>query len=332
MSSTDDAADLPSEREHTVPRDDPTTEEFPTQPTARRRPSAPTVVRALSGITVLAVLASATWYADTDRRVVVTTPAVAQQAAVVGVAPAAPSASAAPKTAPPTSAKPAPSAPAANAPAAAVAITPGGGGATLPGATTIAPGTAATPAVPITPGGGVPGSSTQLGAGGTGLSVAPITEQAACPIGLPKPDKTGGLSSIVELSPMFGPFASEVFALGPAIQPLMQLAGPFLAELEPVIHQNLPFLTPILDQIAGAGTIVLQAILPFYGPYRDQFIAAEGQWAAAIAPALASAYQSPAAACLTAFEGQLIRAAKGNRVTAPSLAHPGRVVTLGPRR
>ncbi len=47
------------------------------------------------------------------------------------------------------------------------------------------------------------------------------------------------MSSIVELSPMFGPFASEVFALGPAIQPMMQLAGPILAELEPVIHQNL---------------------------------------------------------------------------------------------
>ncbi len=323
-----DAAAQHSRESFDVSHDDPITEEIPAQPAARRRPSAPTVVRALSGITVLAVLASATWYADAGRRVVVTTPAVAQQAAVV--APASPPAGAAQGAATPTSPRPAPAAPAANAPAAAVAITPGGGGATLPGATAITPGTGANPATPIAP--GAPGSSTQIGAGGAGLSVAPITEQAACPIGLPKPDKTGGLSSIVELSPMFGPFASEVFALGPAIQPLMQLAGPFLAELEPVIHQNLPWLTPILNQIAGAGTVVLQAILPFYGPYRDQFIAAEGRWAAAVAPALASAYQSPAAACLTAFEGQLIRSAKGNRVTAPSLAHPGRVVTLGPRR
>lgn len=330
MSSADqvDAAAQHSRESLEVSHDDPITEEIPAQPATRRRPSMPTVVRALSGITVLAVLASATWYADAGRRVVVTTPAVAQQAAVV--APASPPAGVAPRAAAPTSPKPAPVAPAANAPAAAVAITPGGGGATLPGATAIAPGAVTTPATPIAP--GAPGSSTQLGAGGAGLSVAPITEQAACPIGLPKPDKTGGLSSIVELSPMFGPFASEVFALGPAIQPLMQLAGPFLAELEPVIHQNLPWLTPILNQIAGAGTVVLQAILPFYGPYRDQFIAAEGRWAAAVAPALASAYQSPAAACLTAFEGQLIRSAKGNRVTAPSLAHPGRVVTLGPRR
>ncbi|GAA2066351.1 hypothetical protein [Williamsia deligens] len=322
---------------------DPPTEPFaaqsdpaPATPVRRRRgPSAPTVVRTLSGVTVLAVLATATWVAG-DQRTVLVSESNASRAAVVQGAPAAAGAPsvAGPAAKPSTPATPA--APAGPAPGAAVPITPGGGGATLPSAV-------------VPPGGATsPGASTPLGAGGAGAATTPggataldpatsafsapaVDTQPPCPLGLPEPAKSGGLSSIVELSPMFGPFASEVFSLGPAIQPMMQLAGPLLAELEPVIHQNLPWITPILNGIAGAGEVVLAAILPFYGPYRDQFIASEGKFAASIAPVLTATYDSPAAACLTAVQGELIRQAHGGQVTAPSLTRPGQVVRLGPK-
>ena len=324
------------------PAVDPVTEPFPAQaaptPPARRRrgPSAPVVVRALSGVTVLAVLATATWVSGDQRTVVVTdagrTAAAQAPAAAVAVPSVPPSAPAGRPTAPA-----APAAPAGPVPGAAVAISPGSGGATLP-STAVAPGGSAAPGVSTPLGGATggaataPGGSTALDPATSAFSAPAVDTQPPCPLGLPKPAKSGGLSSIVELSPMFGPFASEVFSLGPAIQPMMQLAGPILAELEPVIHQNLPWITPILNGIAGAGEVVLAAILPFYGPYREQFIASEGRFAASIAPVLQATYNSPAAACLTALQGEVIRQAHGGQVTAPSLTRPGQVVRLGPER
>lgn len=318
---------------------DPVTEPFPVQdhPTparGRRGPSAPVVVRALSGVTVLAVLATATWVSGDQRTVVVTDAgrtAAAQAPAAVVVPSVAPSAPASP-------ARPAaPGSPAAPVPGAAVAIAPGSGGATLPSAA-VTPGGGAAPGA-STPLGGTaggaataPGGSSPLDPSSSAFSAPPVDTQPPCPLGLPRPARSGGLSSIVELSPMFGPFASEVFSLGPAIQPLMQLAGPILAELEPVIHENLPWITPVLNGIAGAGEVVLAAILPFYGPYREQFIASEGRFAASVAPVLQATYDSPAAACLTALQGEVIRQAKGGQVTAPSLTRPGQVVRLGPER
>lgn len=319
--------------------DAPATDEFAAvTPPAQRRSMGVAVLRAVSGLTVLAVVVAATWYADTGRtQVAVTVPVAADRAAAavasVTPGPAGPAVSA---TKPPAPATPA--APAADAPGAAVAISPGAG-VTLPG-TPAAPGAPSAPgasATPITPGapGTSPGGSVSINGNGTGgaaagFATAPVAEQPPCP-GIPKPDKSGGLSSIVELAPMFGSFSSEVFALGPAMQPALQLFGPVLAELEPVIHQNLPWITPILDRISDATAVILKAILPFYGPYRDQFIAAEGQIAASLTPVLTKIYRSPAAACLVALEGQIIRNAKGKPLHTPSLSRPGQVNVLRPR-
>ncbi|WP_296391666.1 hypothetical protein [Williamsia sp.] len=308
------------------------TDEFPAvTPPRERRSVGVGILRAVSGLTVLAVVVTATWYADAGRtRVAVTVPAADRPAAAV--APLTPGA-VGPSVAAPTSTAPAaPAAPAANAPADAVAISPGAG-VTLPG-TPAAPGAPSTPSTPGAPGTS-PGGSVAIDGNGsvgdaTGFATAPIAEQPPCP-GIPKPDKSGGLSSIVELAPMFGSFSSEVFALGPAMQPALQLFGPVLAEIEPVIHQNLPWITPILNRISDATAIILKAILPFYGPYRDQFIAAEGQFAASLTPVLTKIYQSPAAACLVALEGQIIRNAEGKPIHTPSLSRPGQVTVLRPR-
>ncbi|GAA1461405.1 hypothetical protein [Williamsia maris] len=319
----------------------PATDEFPAvTPPRGRRSVGVGVLRAVSGLTVLAVVVAATWYADAGRTQVAVTVPVAADRAAAAVAPVTPGpagpAVAQPKPTAPEASAPeasAPAAPAADAPAAAVAISPGAG-VTLPG-TPAAPG--ASPATPITPGatGSSPGGSVAINGNGTGgaaagFATAPIAEQPACP-GIPKPDRSGGLSSIVELAPMFGSFSSEVFALGPAMQPALQLFGPVLAELEPVIHQNLPWITPILNRISDATAVILKAILPFYGPYREQFISAEGQFAASLTPVLTKIYQSPAAACLVALEGQIIRNAKGKPIHTPSLSRPGQVNVLRPR-
>ncbi|WP_330182872.1 hypothetical protein OHB26_03945 [Nocardia sp. NBC_01503] len=83
------------------------------------------------------------------------------------------------------------------------------------------------------------------------------------------------------------------------------------------------------DHVA-AEAIVPQEILPYDGPYRDQLIKAEGDFAKALTPMLTGIYNSEAASCFVARQGQIIDQAKGGRITVVSLAHPGTVVELGP--
>lgn len=103
-----------------------------------------------------------------------------------------------------------------------------------------------------------------------------------------------------------------------------------LAEIAPVITQNQPLIDPIIANVQAVEAVVLQAILPYYGPYRAQLIAAEGDFAKTLAPILDHAYNSEAASCLVAWQGQIIDQAKGGHITVASLAHPGTVVELGP--
>ncbi|WP_067685886.1 hypothetical protein [Nocardia jejuensis] len=210
-------------------------------------------------------------------------------------------------------------------------------GATLPAATT--PG-AATPGV-ATPGGSNPGAavplgtgpgaSVQLGAGTNPFAAAPADTQPACPLGWPAPKQQGGLASLIGLAPLAGPFSSEAFALGSVYQPILQLVGPVLAEIAPVITQFQPQIDPLIAQVQGVEATVLQAILPYYGPYRDQLIAAEGDFAKVLTPILTNAYNSEIASCFVAWQGQIIDQAKGGRITVASLAHPGTVVELDPK-
>jgi hypothetical protein len=164
------------------------------------------------------------------------------------------------------------------------------------------------------------------------FAATPAQNQPACPLGWPAPQQQGGLASLIGLAPLAGPFSSEAFALGAVYQPLLQLVGPTLAQIEPVIARNQPGITAFTTQVQAVEATVLQAILPYYGPYRDQLILAEGQFARQLAPILDRVYDSEAASCFVAWQGQLIARSKDGRIRIPSLAHPGATVELGPGR
>lgn len=292
-------------------------------------PNAPVIViRTLAALVILLMLFVATWYSSAETETVSVQVPVAGAGAVGPArastgdsAPTAPSAPAAP-------AAPGAPAPAGGAPGGGVAINPGtaagpgtGPAITPGGATPIGGGTSIGGGTPIDGSGGAPGAG--------GLATAPIEQQASCPLGWPKPERQGGLASLIGLAPAAGVFSSEAFALGSVYQPLLQLVGPLLAEIEPVITANLPWINPLIEQVQGVEAVVLEAILPYYGPYRGQLLAAEGEVAKVLAPILADAYRTPAAACLVAWQGQIISAAKGKPVTVASLSRPGQTVVLG---
>ncbi|GAC67923.1 hypothetical protein [Gordonia soli] len=286
-------------------------------------------VRTSAALVILIALFISAWYAagPSQQYLVSTSPAAQVQGApsiaVPGLAPGA------------AAAAPSPGAPAAGGPAPAASIPLGGApGASVPlgGAAGAAPGGSTSIGNGAAPGvGATPGGSTAIDGGNSlgGLSTAPIADQPRCPLGWPKPERSGGLASVIVLAPAAGSFSSEAFALGSVYQPLMQLIGPVLAEIEPVLNANVRWINPIVERASAASAVVLEAILPFYGPYRAQFLAAEGNLAKALAPVLTRIYQSPQAACLVAWQGQIIASAKGKRITTASLSRPGRLNHFG---
>ncbi|WP_405167004.1 hypothetical protein OG203_19030 [Nocardia sp. NBC_01499] len=312
------------------------------------RPALASAIRAVAALTVIgsAVAVTALTVRQDDD---VTSVVITQEQPAAAARPAAP---AAPAEVPAAPQAPAPAAPAPGGPAPAASVPLGSGGA--PAAVAINPGAGA----PAAPNAAAPNSSVPLGAGGAPNSsvplggsggsapngsvplgeaggsnpfaAAPLAAQPACPLGWPAPKQQGGLASLIGLAPLAGPFSSEAFALGSVYQPILQLAGPVLAEIAPVLAQYQPTIDPFITQVQGVEAVVLQAILPYYGPYRDQLIAAEGDLAKVLAPILTRAYNSEAASCFVAWQGQIIDQAKGGRITVASLAHPGAVVELGP--
>ncbi|MFI6045413.1 hypothetical protein ACIA8C_27545 [Nocardia sp. NPDC051321] len=307
------------------------------------RPALASAIRAVAALTVIgsavAVTALTVRQDDDVTSVVITQEQPAAAARVA--APAAPADTPAPPAAAPAAPAPGGAAPAASVPLGSggapvlVAINPGAGAPAAPNAG--APGGAVplgagAPNSSVPLGGGAPNSSVPLGgAGGANpFAAAPLAAQPACPLGWPAPKQQGGLASLIGLAPLAGPFSSEAFALGSVYQPILQLAGPVLAEIAPVLAKYQPAIDPFITQVQGVEAVVLQAILPYYGPYRDQLIAAEGELAKVLAPILTNVYNSEAASCFVAWQGQIIDQAKGGHITVASLAHPGAVVELGP--
>ncbi|WP_433661966.1 hypothetical protein ACQPW1_07300 [Nocardia sp. CA-128927] len=307
------------------------------------RPALASAIRAVAALTVIgsAVAVTALTVRQDDD---VTSVVITQEQPAAAARPAVPAAPAETPAAPPApvAAAPAPApggpAPAASVPLgsggapAVVAINPGAGAPNAGAPSGSAPLGAGAPNSSVPLGGGAPNSSVPLGgAGGANpFAAAPLAAQPACPIGWPAPKQQGGLASLIGLAPLAGPFSSEAFALGSVYQPILQLAGPVLAEIAPILAQYQPAIDPFITQVQGVEAIVLQAILPYYGPYRGQLIAAEGELAKVLAPILTNAYNSEAASCFVAWQGQIIDQAKGGRITVASLAHPGTTVELGP--
>lgn len=197
-----------------------------------------------------------------------------------------------------------------------------------------APGTDPPTALGTAPGGvpGAPGGPRLPGAplvvGPDGADWRPTTTCPTWPA--PRPEQQGGLSSMINLAPMAGPFMSEAFALGSVYQPVLSVAGPLLAEIEPIITANLPWINPIIERVQAVLAVVLEAILPFYGPYRQQLLAAEGDLARQLTPILQRWASTPQAVCFVAWQAQIIRNAKGGRSTVASLARPGERIRFSP--
>lgn len=135
---------------------------------------------------------------------------------------------------------------------------------------------------------------------------APSSVYADCPaLGLPAPERAGGLQSLIALVPLFGPFSPEAFAFMPAFDGGFYFFGPMLPEAERALAELAPVLaliTPGAQQLGQAG---YDALIPFYEPYRQQFLDAEGDLAAQIAPVVEALVTAPGAECAIALEGVL---------------------------
>lgn len=302
-----------------------------------RRPGLVVAIRAIAALTVIGSAAAVTTLTVRDDPQPTAAIAEEQSPATTSAAasPTPIAVAPAPLPADPATAAPLPGAPAVGAvPNSAIPL--GTGGASAP----LASGNGPNSAVPLG-GSTVPNTSVPLGqnaapdgsiplAAGSPFATVPTNTQPACPLGWPAPKQQGGLASLIGLAPLAGPFSSEAFALGSVYQPILQLVGPVLAEIAPVITSYQPLLDPFITQVQSVEALVLEAILPYYGPYRAQLIAAEGDLAKTLAPILNNAYNSEIASCFVAWQGQIIDQSKGGRITVASLAHPGTVVELGP--
>ena len=128
---------------------------------------------------------------------------------------------------------------------------------------------------------------------------------APCELGLAVPTEQAGLANLIPLVPLFGPFSPEAFAFMPAFEPAVPLAGPAII----AGGEQLAAHQAELDAIVAAGRPVeraaFEALLPLYGPYREQFLAAESESASTIAPAIGTLAAAPGATCVPAALAQL---------------------------
>jgi hypothetical protein len=139
---------------------------------------------------------------------------------------------------------------------------------------------------------------------------APAPPQVAkgkpCPIDIASSETGGGLQSLIDLVPAFGPYKAEAFAFAPAMQPVLQLIGPIL-ERYPALATTLK---PALDPLLGAFAKLLDAgfslISPLYAPYRQQVLDAETKLAAALAPYAQQLANSELGGCIIAVQNALL--------------------------
>jgi hypothetical protein len=139
---------------------------------------------------------------------------------------------------------------------------------------------------------------------------APTSETAlSCPLPLPEPPAGGGVASLTPLLPLFGPFSAEAFAMMPAFEPLLPLFGPMLVAGQQTLESADPALSLLIGLIQPLEESGFDAMAPFYGPSRQQFLDAEASAAQALAPITEAIAAAPGAGCLPALEGMLTTSA-----------------------
>ncbi|MBA0048042.1 hypothetical protein [Mycobacterium sp. NPDC050853] len=158
----------------------------------------------------------------------------------------------------------------------------------------------------------------------------PISVAAPCPFGWPAPgpDEQGGLASLIDVAPAAGVFSSEAFAPATAYEPILKMMGPVLARISPLLSRHPWGIDQFVTRFQTVMVRILEAILPYYGPYRGDVLKAEGDLAKALTPFLESLYNTPSAQCLVAWEAQRIRDARGGRPPALRLHDLGKVIDL----
>jgi hypothetical protein len=154
----------------------------------------------------------------------------------------------------------------------------------------------ATPSAPTTPPTGAATSSLQP------------SDLPACPLGLKSPANPGGLQSLIPFAPFFGPFSSEAFAAAPLFQPFLEAIGPLLVAFAAQYETVAPSLAPLVAQLESLENEGFNAILPLYGPYRAQFLAAESTLATALAPFTKAVAVNAGTSCLVDIEATLTAA------------------------
>lgn len=158
----------------------------------------------------------------------------------------------------------------------------------------------------------------------------PISVAAPCPFGWPAPgpDEQGGLASLIDVAPAAGVFSSEAFAPATAYEPILKMMGPVLARISPLLSRHPWAVDQLVTRFNTVSIRILEAILPYYGPYRNKVLDAEGDLAKALTPFLESLYNTPTAQCLVAWEAQRIRDARGGVPPALRLHDLGKVIDL----
>ncbi|NMD56309.1 MULTISPECIES: hypothetical protein [Tsukamurella] len=194
-----------------------------------------------------------------------------------------------------------------------------------PGSSTAPPSAAAKPTGPVAS----PAQPT-----GAVSTVTPGVNPAdiQCPLGWPKPREKGGLASLILLAPAAGAFTDEAFAAGQAYDPILSLLGPFLAAIKPVIEQSQPALAGPVGALNAAEQAVYDAIKPLYAQYRPKVIEALTRAGDDLAPALQELAATPAAACLVAWEDQVLiglQTGKWSPIATGGLAALGELAASG---
>jgi hypothetical protein len=143
-------------------------------------------------------------------------------------------------------------------------------------------------------------------------------EPADCPLPLAKPVTSGGLQSLIDFAPAFGPFSAEAFAAASAYQPALQLIGPILAQYPKIAPTIEPAMTPFLNAFAGILNTGYTLLAPIYTPYRQRVLEAETTLATAIAPYAEKLVSSPLGGCVIDLEAALVGDTAPTSSSSPS--------------
>src|SRR5581483_7323450 len=117
-------------------------------------------------------------------------------------------------------------------------------------------------------------------------------------------------ADLISLSPAFGPFSAEAFAMAPAYQPILRLFGPFLPVFVATLDKGDPATTQVINAMNNLATAGYGQLDPLYGPHRTDFVAAEAQLATALAPYAQQLGNSALTTCVVDIEGVLASSAK----------------------